>query len=212
MADHAVRWWLACLSATLIAGGAFGASIGPHQRRWGAPATPPRWASRDGLHGRWTGTPLARSDPTVISIPRIGVSAQIIPLGLKANGTAAIPPLSRPQVTSWFDRGPTPGQRGTAVIFGHVDAKKVGPAVFYRIGTLRPGNLIYVTLRDRQVAAFRIYSVALVPKSRFPTATVYGYTRRPTLRLISCGGSFDRRTHHYRSNVVVFAAFVGARR
>jgi len=211
MADRGARWWLACLSATLIAGGAVGASVGSRQLRWGAPPTPPAWASRDGLHGKWTGKPLARSVPEVISIPRIRVWAQVIPLGLNPNGTAAVPPLTKPYLASWFDRGPTPGQHGTAVLFGHVDARKVGPAVFYRIGTLRPGNLIYVTLRDRQVAAFRVYSVALYPKSAFPTSTVYRYTRWPTLRLVTCGGAFDRRTHHYLSNVVVFAKFVGAR-
>jgi hypothetical protein len=211
MADRAVRWWLGCLSASLIAGGAVGASIGSHQLRWGAPATPPAWAARAGLHGRWTGKPLGKSVPEVISIPRIGVRSQVIPLGLSPNGTAAVPPLTRPYVASWFDRGPTPGQRGTAVLYGHVDARKVGPAVFYRLGMLRPGDLIFVTLRDRQVAAFRVYSVALYPKSAFPTAKVYRYTRRPTLRLVTCGGAFDRRTQHYLSNIVVFAAFAGAR-
>jgi hypothetical protein len=210
MADRGARLWLACLSATLIAGGVVGASIGSHQLRWGGPPTPPAWASRNGLHGKWTGKPLARSAPELISIPRIRVRAKVIALGLKPNGTAAIPPLSTPELASWFDRGPSPGQRGTAVLFGHVDAKKVGPAVFYRIGTLRFGDLIFVTLRDRQVAAFRVYSVALYRKSAFPTATVYSYTRWPTLRLVTCGGPFDRRTKRYLDNIVVFAKFVGA--
>jgi hypothetical protein len=210
MADLGTRLWLACLSATLIAGGAVGASIGSHQLRWATPPTPPAWASRNGLHGKWTGKPLARSVPELISIPRIRVRAKTVALGLKPDGTAAVPPLTEPELASWFDRGPTPGQRGTAVFFGHVDAKKVGPAVFYRIGALRPGNLIFVTLRDRKVAAFRVYSVALYRKSAFPTASVYSYTRWPTLRLITCGGAFDRRTQHYLGNIVVFAKFVGA--
>ena len=210
MADFGTRLWLTCLSATLIAGGVVGASIGSRQLRWGAPPTPPSWASRNGLHGTWTGKPLDRSVPEMIRIPRIRVRAKTVALGLNRNGTAAVPPLTEPELASWFDRGPTPGQRGTAVFFGHVDAKRVGPAVFYRIGMLRPGDLIFVTLRDRKVAAFRVYSVALYQKSAFPTATVYSYTRWPTLRLITCGGAFDRRTHHYLGNIVVFAKFVGA--
>lgn len=168
-------------------------------------------AARRGLHSAWTKRPLARSEPEVISIPRIRVWARIIPLGLNPDGTAAVPPLARPYLASWFDHGPTPGLRGTAVLFGHVDARKVAPAVFYRIGALRPGNLIYVTLRDRQVAAFAVYSVALYRKSAFPSGAVYRYTRRPTLRLITCGGTFDRRTRHYPGNIVVFARFLGAR-
>src|SRR5215467_11402247 len=210
MANPGVRSWLACLSATMIAGGAVGASIGSHQLRWGPPPTPPAWASRHGLSGKWTGRPLARSVPELISIPRIGVRAKVVALGLNPDGTAAVPPLTEPRLARWFDRGPAPGQRGTAVFFGHVDAKNVGPAVFYRIGALRPGNLIFVTLRDREVAAFRVYSVALYRKSAFPTGAVYRYTRWPTLRLVTCGGAFDRRTHHYLGNIVVFAKFVGA--
>jgi hypothetical protein len=209
--DRSARLWLACLAATLIAGGVVGASLGSHKLRWGEPPRPPAWAAHGRLHGNWTGRPLARSEPELLAIPRIKIRAHVIPLGLNSNGTAAVPPLSRPFQTSWFDRGPAPGQRGTAVVFGHVDAEKVGPAVFYRIGALRPGDLIYVTLRDHAVAAFRVYAVALYRKSEFPTSAVYGYTRRPTLRLITCGGTFDRRTRHYLGNLVVFARFAGAR-
>ena len=209
--DRGARWWLACLSATLIAGGAVGASIGSHRLRWGASLAPPARAPRGGRHGHWAEKPIARSEPEVISIPRLRLRARIIPLGLRPDGTAAVP-LARPYLAGWFDRGPAPGQRGTAVLYGHADARRVGPAVFRRIGTLRPGNLIYVTMRDRQVAAFGVDSVARYPKSGFGSATVYGRARRPTLRLVTCGGIFDRRARRYLSNVVVFAKFLGARR
>ena len=84
--------------------------------------------------------------------------------------------------------------------------------MFYRLGSLRPEDLIYVTLASSDVAIFRVYAIAVYAKARFPTATVYHYTRWPTLRLITCGGTFDPATHHYLSNVVVFASYVGARR
>jgi hypothetical protein len=145
-------------------------------------------------------------------IPKIRIWARIEPRGPGPNGTAGLPSLSHPFVTTWFDQGPTPGQRGTAAVFGHVDSHKVGPAVFYRLGTLRPGDLVYVTLESRSVAIFRVYALAMYRKSAFPTAVVYRYTRWPTLRLITCGGAFDRRTDHYLSNVVAFARYVGARR
>jgi len=97
------------------------------------------------------------------------------------------------------------------VIYGHVDSAAVGPAVFYDLGRLRTGNLVDVTLADGRTAVFRLYGAGLYLKTDFPSLGVYGYTRWPTLRLITCGGEFDRRTGHYLGNVVVFAECAGQR-
>jgi hypothetical protein len=156
-------------------------------------------------------TPMARSAPVALYIPHIGVRAKIISLGLTSGGAVRVPPLARPFITSWYDRGPTPGAPGAAVIFGHVDSAAVGPAVFYRLGNLRPGDLVYVTLQDRRTALFRVYSAALYQKAEFPDQAIYGYTSWPSLRLVTCGGQFDRATGHYLSNTVVFAQYVGQR-
>lgn len=204
--------WLTVISVSLIAGGATVAYIGNHQLRWAPPPQPPAWIARVGWKGEPAITstlPLRRSVPVRISIPRLRVWAHVIPRGLRPDGSVAVPSLRTPFLTSWFDQGPAPGQRGTAVVYGHVDARSVGPAVFYGLGLLRPGNLIYLTLRDRQIAIFRVYDVAAYKKAAFPVATVYGYTRSPTLRLVTCGGRFDPRTDHYLGNVVVFASYVG---
>jgi sortase (surface protein transpeptidase) len=122
-----------------------------------------------------------------------------------------VPSLSTPFLTSWYDQGPTPGQPGAAVIFGHVDARATGPAVFYYLGQLRPGDPIYVTLKDGRVALFQVYSAALYLKADFPSQAIYGYTSWPSLRLITCGGQFDQATGHYLGNTVVFAQYVGQR-
>src|SRR5260370_35691374 len=116
---------------------------------------------------------MARPVPAFLSIPRIQARAKSISLGLTPGGAAAVPPLASPFLTSWYDRGPTPGQPGTAVILGHVDSAKVGPAIFYNLGNLRPGDLIYVTLKDRQPAVFRAYSAALYLKWYFSIRSVY---------------------------------------
>jgi hypothetical protein len=213
--------------------GVFLAFLGSHTLRWSPPPAPPKWeapsrdqptaagsaaASRARPAGRpahtqagGQATPMARSAPVAIYIPHIGVRAQILSLGLTSGGTVRVPPLTRPFVTSWYDRGPTPGAPGAAVIFGHVDSAAVGPAVFYRLGDLRPGDLVYVTLKDRRTALFRVYSAALYQKAEFPDQAIYGYTSWPSLRLVTCGGQFDAATGHYLSNTVVFAQYVGQR-
>ena len=119
--------------------------------------------------------PMARSVPLSLAIPRIGIRAKIVPLGLQPDGAPAVPPLATPFVTSWYDPGPTPGAAGAAVIFGHVDSAAVGPAVFYDLGRLRTGDRVNVALADRRTAVFRVYGGAC--------------TRRRTSRRRACPGT-----------------------
>jgi len=210
--------WLNISSVTLIVSGIVVAFIGHNTLRWSPPPLPPAWASavrqppRVPPPDRAHDVLLARSNPVSIDIPSINVNAEIVPLGLNPDGSIAVPPLSRPMETSWYDVGPTPGQPGAAVILGHVDAASVGPAVFYELGELRPGAKIFVRLRSGRTAIFETYSVALYAKAKFPTRRVYGYTSWPTLRLISCGGVFDPTTGHYLGNIVAFASYIGSHR
>ena len=82
--------------------------------------------------------------------------------------------------------------------------------MFFRLGALKPGDLVDITLADRRAAVFKITGVRLYPKDQFPVATVYGNTDYAALRLITCGGSFDEHSHHYRSNIVAFASLVSS--
>jgi len=210
-----IRNWLIGAAIVLTLTGAAMWYMGKHELRWQPPTRPPAWeakAAKSGTVPVTNAKPLKRAQPVRIYIPKIRVWARIEPRGLRRNGAVGVPSLKTPFLTTWFDRGPAPGQRGTAAIYGHVDADKVGPAVFYRLGSLRRKDLIYVTLASSDVAIFRVYSIAMYAKTQFPTATIYRYTHWPTLRLITCGGRFDPATHHYLSNVVVFASYVGARR
>jgi hypothetical protein len=190
--------------------------------RWAPPPVPPTSAARSltsaarGLTGagRGRGGPggsLSRSVPVSLRIPAIGISARVIPLGLDASGGVAVPPLSTPFLTSWYDRGSAPGQDGPAVLLGHVDAAGVGPAVFYKLGDLVPGDLVYVTRRDHRIAVFRVTAVALYQQQDFPTKQVYGSTPNPTLRLITCGGDYDAQTHTYLDRTIAFAVYAGER-
>jgi hypothetical protein len=154
------------------------------------------------------GTParaLSYSVPVQVAIPAICVRASVIPLGENPDGTVQVPPLSRPRLTSWLDAGPAPGQAGPAALYGHVDTAASGPAVFYRLGDLVPGDTVDITRADHRVAVFAVYRVAEYPKSAFPTMTVYGDTPGPELRLITCGGAFDAADGSYLDNIVVYA-------
>lgn len=110
-------------------------------------------------------------------------------------------------VAGWYVHSPRPGQVGSSVIAGHIDSLS-GPAVFYRLHLLHPGDLVYVRRADRSLAVFRVYGVRKFAKTLFPTSTVYGPTVDPELHLITCGGAFDRATGSYLSNIVVFTSQV----
>lgn len=140
--------------------------------------------------------------PARISIPAIGVDARVIRLGLDRNGALEVP--GRWGDAGWYVHSPRPGDPGPAVMAGHVDSTS-GPAVFYRLGALRRGAAIRVARADGTTAHFRVQRVERWPKAHFPTRRVYGDTRRPTLRLITCGGAFDSGTGHYTDNTIVFA-------
>lgn len=173
-----------------------------------APAPSKAWGSGSTA---LQGPALARSLPISIRIPAIGVNSRLLYVGLNPDGTIQVPPLNNSRLTNeaaWYKYSPTPGQPGPSIIEGHVDSLSAGPSVFFRLGALKPGDMVYITLADRQMAVFKITGVRLYLKDQFPTGAVYGNTGYAALRLITCGGSFDEQSHHYTSNVVAFASLV----
>jgi sortase (surface protein transpeptidase) len=153
---------------------------------------------------------LPASAPTRIEIPSIGVSSDLLQLGLNADKTVQVPPLSRDSKAGWYRDSPTPGQLGPSLILGHVDSAEYGAGVFFELGALKPGQTVTVTRADRTAAVFRIDRVAAFPKNHFPTLEVYGDTENAQLRLITCGGKFDFSARSYESNIVVFASLVSS--
>lgn len=151
------------------------------------------------------GRAMARSTPVAMSIPSIDVSSSLIPLGLNADQTVSVPPVSQPMQAGWYSKGPTPGERGSAVLLGHVDGESK-EGVFYRLKEVTPGTEILVRRQDGSTAKFVVYKVQRAPKTDFPTQEVYGDTGRPELRVVTCGGSFDHAAHSYRDNTIVYAA------
>jgi hypothetical protein len=165
-----------------------------------APATPAEPVAE-------LGPVLPASDPVALSIPSIGVASDVLePLALDADGV--LPAPADYALPGWYTGGPKPGQFGPAVLAGHVDGPS-GPAVFYRLGELAVGATVDVTLADGTVATFVVDAVERYAKADFPTSRVYGNTTdRAELRLITCGGAFDRTTGHYVDNIVAYAHLV----
>lgn len=153
---------------------------------------------------------LRRSVPVSVHIPAIGVTSDLLHLGVNADGAIQVPSLyTEAGEAAWYKYSVTPGQIGASVIEGHVDSYQ-GPAVFFRLGALRPGDTVDVTLADRVTAVFRITGVRQYLKSSFPANVIYGAPAYAALRLITCGGAFDYATGHYLSSTVVYASLISS--
>jgi LPXTG-site transpeptidase (sortase) family protein len=139
--------------------------------------------------------------PTRVRIDALGVDSALVDLALDDQGQLAAP--ASYDVAGWFAGGVLPGEAGPAVIAGHVDSA-AGPGVFYRLHELKTGDAVDV-LRGGTWVRFRVTTTEQYAKDHFPGERVYRPTPDAELRLITCGGEFDRGRLSYRDNIVVYA-------
>ncbi|MFF3313511.1 class F sortase [Streptomyces sp. NPDC002952] len=147
------------------------------------------------------GAALPRSEPAVISIPRIGLRTRIEKVTRAADGSIALPKDA--DHAGWYTGSVTPGERGNAITVGHVDSQQ-GPAAFYGLGALRKGFPLTVTRSDGSTAHFTVTGIEVWAKNAFPSERVYGPTTTAMLTLITCTG-WDSTRHTYRDNLVITA-------
>ncbi len=210
-----VRPWHKGAFALLIAAGFFGTAaalaLGSHSsKHFGlAPVRPlgtvPPLASPPPSVGPAPIQPVASALPTGLRIADAGVNSGLKAVYTQPDGTLDVPvDIGMP---GWWAQGALPGDVGPAVIVGHVDSY-VGPGVFFRVRSMKPGQLVEVSRADGSTVVYAIDGIREFAKDKFPTALVYGRTPTAVLRLVTCGGAFDRSTGHYLDNVVAFGHLV----
>ncbi|MEU5521589.1 class F sortase [Streptomyces sp. NPDC093250] len=154
-------------------------------------------------------TALPHAVPDRVRIPAIQVDAPVMPVGLDVEGWVDAPPPQDPNLAGWFTGAVSPGEKGTAVVVGHVDNAQ-GPAVFYGLGALKKGSQVEIARRDGRTAVFEIYGIEVFAKNDFPGDRVYASKGTAELRVITCGGGFSQQ-NGYDGNVVVFARLAEVR-
>jgi len=199
------RLLIATISVALIVGAAVGARLSESRAERVSTAVKASAVGRTARRSLVAARTPARREmpiPVRISIPAIGVDAPIVRLGLNPDRTIQVP--KNFAEAGWFQPGPEPGERGAAVIVGHLDSR-LGPGVFYRLHELPVGAVIKIKVQDGRTVRFIARSMIRVPKSRFPTTRVYVHTGPPALRLVTCAGKLNWATGHHRDNYIVFA-------
>jgi sortase (surface protein transpeptidase) len=145
---------------------------------------------------------LPTSEPLELLIPRLGIQAPFEePVRLLPDQTIGVPEST--SAVAWYDGSPTPGTLGPSVVLGHVDSKN-GPAVFYSLGQLHPGDVVKVVRKDGSTATFVVDKLARYPQDTFPTDAVYGPIAYAGIRLVTCSGVYDKTTQKYSHNLVIF--------
>jgi hypothetical protein len=206
---NARAWATGCAGAALVLGGLsiIGLAIASQVH---APQPGTSAAGHTSQDRR--GPSLPRSLPVTVDIPAIDVHSQLLRLGLNPDGTIQVPSLTTAaDEAAWYKYSATPGEIGTSVIEGHVDSYQ-GPAVFFRLGALQPGDDIDIRLANGVTAIFRVTGVREYLKDNFPDRMIYGDTHYAALRLITCSGAFDDASGHYLSSTVVFASLTSSSR
>ncbi|MGW6642532.1 class F sortase [Streptomyces iakyrus] len=171
------------------------------------PDTPPTSAAPHRSAASAAGPHMPRSRPVRLLIPKISVDAPFTDLAIGSSGQLEPPPAHDTNLVGWYAKGHTPGERGTAIIAGHVDTA-TSPAVFAGLSALRKGDRFQVARADGGKATFVVYATESFEKDAFPSARVYDDTPDAQVRLITCAGAYDRQARDYTENLVVFARLV----
>lgn len=201
------REWLAGIA--LVAWVAGCGSGGADGTRDTAPETvslmPGKVRGRAGWPAPYVGE-LGRAEPIRVLIPRLGVDARLTTLSGAEGGGLTAPPWEQPNVAGWFGGGPTPGEKGTAVLAGHL-AAPAGPAVFERLGELVKGDAVGVVRGDGTVTVFEVEGRE---RAALPPGGVHQPAERRELRLAAYAEAFGRAKDVPGRNVVVRALFRAA--
>lgn len=190
MRHNGFRHWSALLVAFLAT--VLLAGCGADAAAPAAPLTPPPPA------------PQPAAAPTWVNLPSIGARSSLVQLGLNPDHTIEVPPVDQPLQAGWYKFSPAPGQTGPAVILGHIDGNHQ-QGIFWRLHEMKTGDHIQVGQSTGATLTFTVTKVDQVAKKEFPTDAVYGNTQDPELRLITCGGAYDREHRNYLDNIIVYA-------
>ncbi|MCA1055971.1 class F sortase [Rossellomorea aquimaris] len=139
--------------------------------------------------------------PATLEIPAIDLKAEVESVGLKENGEMAV--TEGFETTGWYEKGYRPGEPGRAVIGGHVDSRN-GPAVFYHLKKLSKGDEIIVSSIDGETRTFVVKEKKEYPWDDAPLKSIFGYTHRSSLNLITCTGDFDHTSRNYSKRLVIY--------
>jgi LPXTG-site transpeptidase (sortase) family protein len=143
------------------------------------------------------------SKPVTFVISKINIDTSVESVAQDLKGNMDIPKKSAN--VAWYNLGPKPGEKGSAVLAGHYDDPTGAPAVFYNLNSLEPGDTLEVTDEKGTRYIYSITKKEKYPVDDFPVSMVFSQTGAPMLNLITCEGIFNKSAATYSHRLVVFS-------
>lgn len=144
------------------------------------------------------------SEPISFSIPSLDINNALVEsVGLDKDSKMDIP--KKDEDVAWYNLGAKPGERGNAVMAGHLDTKTGAPAVFYNINKLKPGDEISVRSKDGKIYKYFVTEVKTYELEKFPLVEVFGAGDKARLNLITCEGNYNKSSKLYSHRLVVYS-------
>ena len=195
-----MKWWYILLALLFLLCGCGQVTKTPTHQHVGSDTTMPEGVSRAA-----SPTPVAANTAgDHLVIPAIGVNAPIEMVGVSSDGSLAVPTQNPWDDVGWYSPGVRPGERGSAVIDGHLDRPGGYPAVFWNLRNLRVGDVVLVVEKDRTYR-FRVTAAAYYPPTRqAPLQKIFGNTSGSYLNLITCAGQWIPSQHQTTLRLVVY--------
>ena len=140
--------------------------------------------------------------PTELSIPRLGIYAPIESVGTLDNNAMAVP--TGIGDVGWYDRGPRPGDIGSAVIAGHVNWTNGQDAVFTSLHSIEIGDTVQVINSVGSTDMFIVRAIKDYSEDSDTTDVFSSSDGSRWLNLITCDGTWDAALKTHRLRLVVF--------
>lgn len=145
--------------------------------------------------------------PVRMYIPAIDLHADIEPVRVSLQGSMDVPKST--ETIGYLEDGTLPGAKGNAVMDGHVDSY-TGPAVFYHLKKLKPGDSVYVKDAKGTAIEFRVEAIGIYKTDNAPVQSIFGPSDEPRLNLITCTGKYSRKMKEHQERLVVYTKRAGA--
>ena len=144
--------------------------------------------------------------PVRLIIPKLNVSAGFQYNGLKSDGTIEVP--TNIYDVGWFTGSPRPGEKGVAIITGHVaqirNSIVTKPGVFSDLGTLRAGDMLSVQNNQGKSITFVVRAIRTYDPAADATDVFVSADGGAHLNLITCEGTWNQSQLSYSQRLVVF--------
>ena len=150
----------------------------------------------------------AYAAPKTVSIPKIGLTANIVAVGLTTQDAMDVP--NNFVDVGWYDLGYKPGQQGSVVLDGHYDNFHGQPAVFYYLDTLSKGDQIIVTDQNGKQFTYVVTDNEVYPVDGLPNQQIFASTDAARLNIITCHGQYENSIQTYNQRTVIYSVLTGS--